>query len=227
MRKARLLSLFAVGSLAITLICLIGIPGAQANQGMDDAVSAAPSSFEILHSFAGCTNDGAYPHGSLILSDARYGVTYWGGNLDQYGKSCGTIFKFDTKKNVYAVLHSFAGKDGARPWGSLTLSGATLYGVTYAGGANPGNGTGNGTIFKFNTRKNIETVLTASGRAQTTGIGLRRPSPSPGQLSTGRLSLEAPTPAITATAWARFSSSTPGKTLRLPFTASERAQTMV
>ena len=37
-----------------------------------------------------------------------------------------------------------------KPWGFLTLSGKTLYGMTYVGGANPGNyGNGLGTIFSI------------------------------------------------------------------------------
>jgi uncharacterized repeat protein (TIGR03803 family) len=36
----------------------------------------------------------------------------------------------------YAILHAFAGTDGAVPSGALTLSGKTLYGMTNEGGAN-------------------------------------------------------------------------------------------
>jgi uncharacterized repeat protein (TIGR03803 family) len=60
----------------------------------------------------------------------------------------GTIFKINTDGSGYSVLHSFLGgvSDGGNPFGSLTLSGTTLYGMTNDGGAS-----NVGTIFKFNT----------------------------------------------------------------------------
>ena len=142
MRKARRLSLFGVGSLAVILICMIGIPGSQANKA---------SAIKILDSFHARTK-GALPSGSLTLSGKTlYGMTSAGGT-----KNLGTIFKFNTIDNVETVLHSFAGgtKDGASPIGSLILSGTTLYGMTNAGGANL-----LGTIFKFDTVANSETLV--------------------------------------------------------------------
>ncbi len=152
MRKARLLSLFAVGSLSVTLICMSGILAGQADERMDGSVPAIASPFAILHSFAGHPNDGASPFGSLAISGTTlYGMTGNGG-----ANGLGAIFKFDTTKNVLTVLHSFAGgtNDGDSPVDSLTLSGTILYGMTYHGGAN-----GLGTIFKFDTTKNVLTVL--------------------------------------------------------------------
>jgi uncharacterized repeat protein (TIGR03803 family) len=112
----------------------------------------------VLHSFAGGTNDGASPYGSLTLVGATfYGTTSQGG---AHGK--GAIFKLDPKENVPTIVYSFAGgtNDGAYPFGSLTLSGTTLYGMTNEGGAIPGpNGPGLGTIFKFDTEKSVVTVL--------------------------------------------------------------------
>src|SRR5208282_3726847 len=122
MRKARLLSLFGVGSLAVTLICMVGIPGSQANKA---------SGIKILDSFH--STRGVSPTGSLTLSGTTlYGMTSAGGT-----ENMGTIFEFGTKRNVETVLYSFAGgtTDGAGPYGSLTLSGTTLYGMTQYGGA--------------------------------------------------------------------------------------------
>ena len=152
MRKARLLSLFAVGSLAVTLICVSGILVGQADEQMDRSVSAIGSPFAILHSFAGHPNDGASPYGSLTLS----GTTLYGMNNTGGANGLGAIFKFDTTTDLETVLHSFAGgtNDGAGPQGSLTLSGTTLYGMTREGGAGDG-----GTIFKFDTKTNGLTVL--------------------------------------------------------------------
>ena len=47
------------------------------------------------------------------------------------------------------ILHSFTGSasDGSQPYGSLTLSGAKLYGMTYQGGS---SGSG-GALFSMNT----------------------------------------------------------------------------
>jgi uncharacterized repeat protein (TIGR03803 family) len=106
----------------------------------------------VLHSFGKTATDGFQPYGSLILSGTTlYGTTYQGG-VNQGG----TIFKFDTKNNVETVLYSFAGgtTDGAGPYGSLTLSGTTLYGMTQYGGAEL-----LGTVFMFDTATNVETVL--------------------------------------------------------------------
>jgi uncharacterized repeat protein (TIGR03803 family) len=52
--------------------------------------------------------------------------------------------------STFSILHSFSGlSDGAHPYyGSLTLSGSTLYGMTSQGGS---GGCGCGTIFQNNT----------------------------------------------------------------------------
>ena len=61
----------------------------------------------------------------------------------------GTVFQVNTDGTGYTILHNFAGGpgDGASPKGSLTLSGSTLYGMTWAGGSSGGGGT----VFKINT----------------------------------------------------------------------------
>ncbi|MGA3117742.1 MAG: choice-of-anchor tandem repeat GloVer-containing protein [Syntrophobacteraceae bacterium] len=152
MIKVRLLSLFAIGGLAVTLIFMIGALGGQADGQMDGPVSAALPPFAVLHSFNPNSGDGsAINWSSLTLS----GTTLYGTTADGGANGKGIIFKFDTKKNIETVLYSFAGTgDGANPYGSLTLVGTTLYGMTTYGGAN-----GKGTIFKFDTKKNVETVL--------------------------------------------------------------------
>ena len=164
MRKARLLSLFAVGSLAVTLICVSGILVGQADEQMDRSVSAIGSPFAILHSFAGHPNDGASPYGSLTLS----GTTLYGMNNTGGANGLGAIFKFDTTTDLETVLHSFAGgaNDGQYPLESLTLSGTTLYGMTQAGGSN-----GFGTIFKFDTKTNGLTVLHSFAGGTNDGAG--------------------------------------------------------
>ena len=60
----------------------------------------------------------------------------------------GTVFKVNTDGTGFALVRSFAGPpaDGGTPYGSLVVSGSTLYGMTWQGGAS-----GRGTVFKVNT----------------------------------------------------------------------------
>jgi uncharacterized repeat protein (TIGR03803 family) len=109
--------------------------------------SASQAAFSTLHSFAGGTGDGAngskYGPGDLtLLGTTLYGMTYTGG-----AHGCGTIFKINTDGTGQEVLYSFSGgSDGAKPYGSLTPSGTTLFGMTCAGGDDD-----YGTIFKIET----------------------------------------------------------------------------
>ncbi len=100
------------------------------------------SGYRVVYSFSGST-DGGYPDtGSLALSGSTlYGMAQFGGSDDD-----GSVFKVNTNGSGFAVLHSFTGaSDGEMPWGSVTLSGSTLYGMTYGGGSSA-----DGTIFKVN-----------------------------------------------------------------------------
>jgi len=100
-----------------------------------------------LHEFAWGMVDGMYPNDSLILSGSMlYGMTSKGGSHNK-----GVIFKVNTDGTGYGILHNFTGymDDGAQPWGSLTLSGSTLYGMTSEGG-----GHNEGVVFKLNTDGN-------------------------------------------------------------------------
>src|SRR5947209_7436067 len=77
----------------------------------------------ILHNFAGGSDDGGNPSGSLTLSGTKlYGMTAGGGS-----NNGGTVFSMNIDGSGFALLHSFSG--GAY-YGSLTLSGSVLYGMT-------------------------------------------------------------------------------------------------
>jgi uncharacterized repeat protein (TIGR03803 family) len=123
------------------------------------------SNYKVLHDFAGWTQgDGQYPYGGLALSGSTlYGTTYNGGS-----NILGTIFKIDTDGSNYTVLHHFSpngldfsrtplistNNDGYYPFAGLVISGHTLFGTAYQGGAN-----GSGTVFSMDTSGSNFTVL--------------------------------------------------------------------
>ncbi|MCX6908603.1 MAG: hypothetical protein NTY01_11240 [Verrucomicrobia bacterium] len=103
------------------------------------------SGYTILHSFSiGRRNEGCRPTGSLTLSGSSlYGLTRFGGS-----KNLGVLFKVNTDGSGFANLHSFisGSDDGMWPYGSLTLSGTSLFGVTRNGGSRD-----MGVAFKINS----------------------------------------------------------------------------
>ena len=128
MRKNRIVWGFAVLALAAGLVCM---SGSEAFAG-----KKTPPPYNVLYSFTGGTTDGQYPYGNgLVGSGATlYGMTYYGGS-DADTNGYGTIFEVNTLTGKETVLHSFAGgtTDGEYPYGSLTLSGKILYGMTMKG----------------------------------------------------------------------------------------------
>jgi uncharacterized repeat protein (TIGR03803 family) len=94
-----------------------------------------------VYSFGSIAGDGLYPFSSLVISPSGeylYGETTSGG---AYGQ--GAVFQYDLLTNTETILYSFTGgSDGADPYSTLLLSGSTLYGETYMGGAS-----GDGTLF--------------------------------------------------------------------------------
>ena len=105
----------------------------------------------VLHHFAGAPADGKRPVGGLTLSGTKlYGMTQMGGAGDM-----GTVFKIDLDGTNYEVLHHFGGLgiDGAYPasFGSLTPSGAVLYGMLEGGDGGRLEDQGPSVVFKINT----------------------------------------------------------------------------
>jgi uncharacterized repeat protein (TIGR03803 family) len=108
----------------------------------------------VLHSFAN-GKDGQNPYAGLVQDKKGnfYGTTYSGG-AGCYTYGCGTVFKV-TPKGKETVLHAFGDTDGHYPdFGTLVLDSAgSLYGTTYAGGADD-----MGIVFKV-SKTGTETVL--------------------------------------------------------------------
>jgi uncharacterized repeat protein (TIGR03803 family) len=97
----------------------------------------------IIKGFTNLDEGSSLQDQQLVLSGATlYGVATWGG-LYNYG----TVFKVNTDGTGFAVLRHFKNSpDAANPMAGLTLSGSTLYGVSWHGGA-----FGDGTVFRINT----------------------------------------------------------------------------
>lgn len=116
--------------------------GGASGLGIVFAMGTDGSSFQVLHSFSGGTNDGASPTGSLIISNSvLYGMTAGGG-----ANGVGTVFREQADGSGYQILHSFSTATGWSPAGDLVLSNATLYGMTSGT-----NALGLGTIFQVTT----------------------------------------------------------------------------
>lgn len=95
----------------------------------------------VLYNFTGGA-DGGFPLEASLVRDSAgnlYGTTPQGG-----ASSFGVVFKIDAAGKE-TVLHSFSGRDGKIPYGSLALDkSGNLYGTTYEGGAY-----GGGVVFKI------------------------------------------------------------------------------
>lgn len=113
------------------------LQGGTANLGTIYKMNTDGTGFGLVHSFAGGPADGSLPgYSGLVQSgDAFYGMTGGGRTADQ-----GTVFRINADGNGFAHLHSFSPftGDGWQPYGSLTLSGSTLYGMTHRAGVGPG-----------------------------------------------------------------------------------------
>ena len=108
------------------------------------SLSTNGNNFAVLHAFSN-SPDGSYPQGGLVAAGGRlYGTTETGGS-----NRIGTVFAINADGSGYSILHHFAtnGPEGADPWGTLTLSGRTLYGTTKGGGS----GGNDGVVFSLHT----------------------------------------------------------------------------
>ncbi len=149
---------FPTGSLIQSGNNLYGITaeGGTHNDGTIFSYNLTNNNESVLYSFTGSTN-GALPTGTLILSGSTlYG---WTSSLGSAGgtDTGGTIFSYNLSTTKETTLHSFTGApgDGAFPYGSMILSGSTLYGLTSEGGAGPAPGA----IIDYNLDTNTEGLL--------------------------------------------------------------------
>ena len=117
-------------------------------KGVVFQANPAGAGYAVIHSFQGGNGDGASPNGTLtVCGSILYGMTTGGGDGSKnLGVGYGTIFEIDADGSGFNVLHTFQSGtgDGTSPYGSLVLSGSTLYGMTRFGGS-----TSAGTIFKI------------------------------------------------------------------------------
>jgi uncharacterized repeat protein (TIGR03803 family) len=131
---------------------------------MDDGTvfKITPSgTFTMLYSFSG--SDGQFPFGTVIQgSDGNfYGTTIQGGATGP-----GTVFKLDTSgvMPTLMTLHSFAGSDGAQPYGGLIQgSDGNFYGMTTTGGPGHDANSGYGTVFMITSLGALTTIHSFEG----------------------------------------------------------------
>jgi hypothetical protein len=124
----------------------------------------ASGTYKVLHEFAGTVvnadgatgPDGTLPLGRLAFDKTgnMYGTTYQGG-----AKNLGMLWEITTA-GTYLDLHDFGGTavnlsgtsrpDGTYPDGGVSFDSAgNMYGTTDFGGANPGSGSGKGTVWEI------------------------------------------------------------------------------
>jgi uncharacterized repeat protein (TIGR03803 family) len=164
------------GSLTLSGSTLYGMTGGGGVRGLGNVFSVGTdgANFQNLIYFTGgYTGPGVKRPGAGILGDLTlggstlYGMTVHGGINDG-----GTVFSVNTDATNYQNLVSFTGTGGTAngmdPFGSLTLAGSTLYGMTYGGGSN-----GDGNVFSVGTNgQNYQNLLSFTGGGGTAnGLG--------------------------------------------------------
>ncbi len=130
-------------------------------------INADGSGFTNLANFTGFM-DGEDPIGGMVLaSDTLYGTANTGGNgvggvvfrVNTNGVGLTNVFAFDDFDTTY-----YTNSTGSQPWGTVVLSGATLYGTTTTAGPYS-----RGTIFAVNTNGTGFRVLHAFTSDDGTG----------------------------------------------------------
>lgn len=124
----------------------------------------------IVYRFPG-GRDGSFPSGELLaLGGKLFGTTLDGGDFDDCGNGCGTIFDVTTS-GVERVLHRFGARaHGSQPGGLIGLNGL-LYGTTFNGGNVRGSCEtgGCGTVFEATAAGSVQTIY--SSKSISDGAG--------------------------------------------------------
>jgi uncharacterized repeat protein (TIGR03803 family) len=136
---------FAVGELTLSGKALYGTTqqGGASGNGNIFSVGTDGTNYQNLVSFTGTggTAYGRTPQGSLAIS----GTTLYGMTSDVGPKFAGNVFSVGTDGTSYQNLVTFTGigvsgsASGYEPFGSLIISGTSLYGMTFEGGSGGGN----------------------------------------------------------------------------------------
>ncbi len=124
-------------------------------------VNATTGAEKVLYRFPPFNNGSASqePGGVNYQAGLLFGVTGAGGNMCGGGQGCGTVFTFNPKTNVEAVLYAFTGgADGFNP-GSLIYHEGYFYGTTGLGAGTGCGGQGCGTLYKLDPATGALTVL--------------------------------------------------------------------
>ncbi len=147
-------SVHACGSLLLNNGILYGMGGGRIYKLDTNGIG-----FTTLHIFTGTSTDGGTEQSSLILSgNVLYGMTRRGGanGNTMGGNGYGVIFSIQTNGSNFTILYNFTALANY-PYGSLTLVGGILYGMT------SGTAIGNGNIFSINTNGTNYTNLYSFG----------------------------------------------------------------
>jgi uncharacterized repeat protein (TIGR03803 family) len=134
---------YSFGSLSISENILYGMTygGGTNSLGVLFSIDTSGTGYKAMVNFD--TGNGANPRGDLFLSGSElYGMTYSGG-----ANNDGLLFKISTNGSGFKDLYDFNSSNGANPcFGSLCMSGNTIYGMTEGGGANY-----DGIIFRYDS----------------------------------------------------------------------------
>ena len=115
----------------------------EGNRYWDDgtvfSIDTTGNNYKMLHFFS--YYDGEEPYGDLTWAKGRlYGTTEYGGT----GADEGTVFSIDSAGNNFTSMVSFNDGNGENPYGDITISGDTLFGMTEDGGLD-----GRGVVFSI------------------------------------------------------------------------------
>jgi uncharacterized repeat protein (TIGR03803 family) len=142
--------------------------GGNAGYGTVFAFDPVGRVFTVLHDFD--FNKGARPTGELLLgADGKlYGTTASGGtNASGTATQFGTVFSIARDGTGFTSLYSFQNTDGSGPTGKMVqLDESTFVGLTTAGG-----NCGQGTVFRLSLTGATVTGVTNCGRSSNNDSG--------------------------------------------------------